>query len=330
MRLITKFFRGNIIENFHISYAVVVNDHGKVIFSAGDQNFPSYIRSAAKPFQAVAMLEAGIVDKCGLTNEELALLCSTHNGEVIHVDLLREMMRKVDITVDDLQCGVHPPIDRSSYEQLILQGKRPTTVHNACSGTHIGMIAMAKAMDVAIENYNLENHPIQKNIFEKIQTYSEMEKIPTAIDNCNSPTYFLPLKNLAIMYKKLIAEEDENLRKVVTAMALNPQHVAGRNRFDTEFIIATGGKGVSKTGDDGIGAIGLKGEDGKYYGAAVKSLSGNREVPAYVIIQILKHLKLIGETILTKLEKYENPVLKNHAGIEYGRVETEIVSETDS
>ena len=326
MRIITKYYRGNIIENFHIGYAVVLGENGEAIFNAGDPNYPTFIRSTAKPFQTAAMVEAGVVDKFGFTNEELAVMCSSHNGEVTHTDLVYGMLKKVSIGVDELQCGACPPLDRSSYEQLILQGKRPTAIHNPCSGKHVGMIAMAKAMDVSHENYHYENHPVQQRIFEKIKYYSEREKIPIAVDGCGVPTYFLPLRNLTLMYRKLISEEDEFLRVVATAMTLNPYHIAGRNRFDTDFITAMGGKGISKLGSDGVRALGLRGEDGKYYGIAIKVPSGKNEVSAYMAVMILKHLKLVGEGVLSKLDKYDNPKLKNYTGMECGRVETELVA----
>lgn len=326
MRIITKYYRGNIIENFHIGYAVVLGDNGEVVFSAGDSDYPTFIRSTAKPFQAAAMVEAGVVDKFGFTKEELAVICSSHNGEVVHTDLVYEMLKKVSVSVDELRCGVCPPLDRSSYEQLILQGKRPIAIHNPCSGKHVGMIAMAKALDVSYENYHYENHLVQQKIFEKIKYYSEKEKIPIAVDGCGVPTYFLPLRNLALMYRKLISEEDEFLRVVATAMTLNPYQIAGRNRFDTDFITAMGGKGISKVGNDGVRALGLRGEDGKYYGIAIKVPSGKNEVSAYMAVMILKHLKLVGESVISRLEKYDNPKLKNYAGVEYGRVETELVA----
>ncbi|MDD5230793.1 MAG: asparaginase, partial [Candidatus Marinimicrobia bacterium] len=176
MLLVSKFVRGSAVESFHIGYAVVVDENGGVLFSAGDPEYPIFIDAAAKPFQAIALLESGAMEKYNFSDEELALICATHNGEHYHIDLANSILKKLDLSIDNLHCGIHPPLDRQSYEQLAIQGRRPTALHNANSGSHAGMLAIAKVLKYELSNYTEINHPVQQKIFEKIKLYSGKER----------------------------------------------------------------------------------------------------------------------------------------------------------
>lgn len=325
MILVTKFYRGSIVESFHIGYAVAVDEKNNVIFSAGNPEYPVFIRSAAKPFQAVPVLESGAVEKFGLSDEEIAIMCGSHNGEVYHVETVSAILKKIGMGIDDLKCGVHPPLDRLSYEQLILKGRRPTALHNTCSGKHAGMLALSKALDAPTENYLDNDHPAQKMIFDKIKIYSGENKVPIAIDGCSAPTFFLPLKNIAIMYRKLMDDSDPLLQKIFHTMCLHPKLIGGRNSFDTDFISALGGKAISKFGAEGVRGISVQTQEGNSIGIAIKVLSGKKSASASMAIAIMKHLKLIDEESLEKLNEYYAPTVKNHADIVVGRIETEIV-----
>jgi len=324
MILVAKQYRGNIVENFHIGYAVAVNDKNEVIFSAGETEYPVFIQSAAAPFQTAVLLESGAVDKFKLTDEDIAICCSSHNGEVLQTETVAKLLKKVGMSVDDLQCGIHPPYDKTSYEQLILQGRRATALHNSCSGVQAGMLATAKALDVATGSYTGVEHPVQQRIFEKIKQISEKDKIPMETDNGNAPTFFMPLFNLALMYRKLAAGTDEALQKIFHVMSLHPKLLAGKGRFDTDFISSLHGKGVAKYGSEGVRGIGVRTENG-HTGIAIKVLSGNWKAVDSMSVAVLKHLKLLDEETLEKLEKYESPVLKNYAEKAIGRIETEII-----
>jgi len=324
MIFVSKQYRGNAVESFHIGYAVAVNDAGEIIFSAGETDYPVFIRSAGNPFQAVTMLESGAVEKYKLNDEDIAITCSSHNGETFQTEAVSQLLKKTGMSVDDLLCGIHPPFDRNSYEQMILQGRRATAIHNNCSGKHAGMLATSKALDVVSGNYTNIEHPVQQRIFEKIKLYSEIDKIPIEVDNCNSPTFFLPLSNLALMYRKLVEGADEHLQKIFHVMNLHPKHIAGKGRFDTDLMTVMHGKSVSKYGFEGIRGIGVRTESG-HVGIAIKVLSGSWKALDSVSVAVLKHLKMLDEETLEKLEKFEVPPLKSYSDKTIGRIETEIV-----
>jgi len=324
MILVAKQYRGDVVESFHLGYAVAVNDNNEIIFTAGESEYPVFIQAAAAPFQTVVLLESGAMDKFNLDDEDIAIASSSHNGEAYQAEAVTRLLRKAGLNLDALQCGIHPPLDHTSYEQLILQGRRPTVLHNSNSGVHAGILTAAKAMDIDINSYTNVEHPIQQRIFEKIKDYSEKEKIPMEVDNGNIPTYFMPLFNLAIMYRKLAAGTDESLQKIFHVMNLHPKLIAGKGRFDTDFITAMHGKAVSKYGFEGVRCIGIRTESG-HTGIAIKVLDGNWKAADSMAIAILKHLKMLDEETLDKLDKYETTALKSHSEKAIGKLETEIV-----
>jgi len=327
MLLVSKFIRGNAVESFHIGYAVIVDENGGVIFSAGDPEYPIFIDATAKPFQTIAMLESGAMEKFNFSDEEMALMCATHNGEHYHLDLVNSILKKLDLSIDNLLCGIHPPLDRQTYEQLAIQGRRPTALHNAHSGAHAGMLAIAKILKHDLSNYTEVNHPVQQLIFEKIKLYSGKDRIPVAVDNSNAPTYFMPIYNLAMMYKKLVEGSDDYLRRVFHSMSLHPKLIGGRSRFDTDFGVLMSGRGVSKIGLEGVRGIGLRNDENNPIGVAIKVLSGSWEACDSMAVAVLKHMHLIDDETAKKLDNYLNAVVKSYTDVEIGKLVTEVIVE---
>ena len=62
-------------------------------FSSGDPNYLTCIRSSLKPFQAAASIKAGAVDSVKFSDEEIALMCASHQGEQIHTDKVFSMLK---------------------------------------------------------------------------------------------------------------------------------------------------------------------------------------------------------------------------------------------
>ncbi|KAJ6083519.1 hypothetical protein N7467_007654 [Penicillium canescens] len=67
--------RGGVVENRHIIHVSVVDATGKLLFAIGDPGRMTLARSAAKPIQALAILETGVCDQFGFDDADLALIC---------------------------------------------------------------------------------------------------------------------------------------------------------------------------------------------------------------------------------------------------------------
>src|SRR2546430_4045181 len=136
--------RGGWVEAVHDVHVVVVDSAGTLVARAGDPELVTFWRSAAKPFQALPLIEDGAAERFGLTSEELALACASHSSEPKQVARVRELLGKIGCSERDLLCGPHPPLSDRVAQDYQTRGVRLTAVYSNCSGKHAGMLALAR------------------------------------------------------------------------------------------------------------------------------------------------------------------------------------------
>ena len=193
--------RGDFTESIHVAFAVVVDSEGQIIYSTGDPHYLTCIRSSLKPFQAAASVKIGAVDAAGFNEKELALMCASHKGEKIHVDTALSMIKKLELKIDDFECGSHYPSDTITRHKMIRENEVATALHNNCSGKHAGMLALAKYLEADTKGYINEQHPVQKTILEYVAKLSGESEMSTETDGCSAPTPFMTLKTIAIVFR---------------------------------------------------------------------------------------------------------------------------------
>src|SRR5687768_6241163 len=154
-------YRGNHAESFHSGSIAVVDSRGRLLACVGDPAIRTCLRSAAKPFQAMPLLEYGGVEEFDLRPEEIALTCASHGGEPFHVSTAAAILRKGEFDETDLLCGAHVPYDEKAAAELRSTGEAPSPLHNNCSGKHAGMLLAAQVMDVPTNRYIDPDHPVQ-------------------------------------------------------------------------------------------------------------------------------------------------------------------------
>ena len=81
--------RGPIVESVHYGDIAVVDHTGRLLAFAGDPYRVTYLRSAAKPLQALNVLLSGAADRFAFTDEELAIMCASHYGEDYHQKVIQ-------------------------------------------------------------------------------------------------------------------------------------------------------------------------------------------------------------------------------------------------
>ena len=140
VKRLANVYRGTHLESFHTGSIAVVDSHGRLLAFTGDPSLRTCLRSAAKPFQAIPLIEYGGAEEFDLTGEEIALTCASHGGEPIHVSTAAAMLRKGEFDETDLLCGAHVPYDEKAAAELRAAGEQPSPLHNNCSGKHAGML----------------------------------------------------------------------------------------------------------------------------------------------------------------------------------------------
>lgn len=324
MPILCRVMRGEFIESIHVAYAVVVDENGKIIFSTGDPYYLTCIRSSLKPFQAAASVHAGATAAADFSEAELALMCASHNGEEIHVKIAASMLKKLGYTQDQYECGNHPPYDKNSRLKLLREGRELSPFHNNCSGKHAGMLALAKHLRVDPRGYINPEHPVQQKIIQTVKKYSGSDSLFLATDGCSAPTPFMTLFTIATLFQKLVSGKISDLTRLYKAMTMNPYLIGGKDRFDTDFIAALGGRAVCKVGGDGMRGFGIRKQNGQALGIAVKILDGHQRASAPAALALLNHMGLLSDTENGDLEKYLEPVLKNLRQIEVGKIKVGI------
>lgn len=257
--------RGDIPESIHYGSIAIVDADGKLISSCGDPKAVAFLRSSAKPFQALPFVERGGVEYYGFTPRELSIVCASHEGSDLHVQTVQGIQRKIGVEETSLQCGVHMPGDPEAFKSVIVNNRQPTPNQNNCSGKHTGMLAHAKMRDLPLESYLDINHPIQQDI---LAAFSEMcqhpvHEIRLGTDGCSAPNFAIPLYNAALAMaricdpRELSAERASACRKITSAMTTHPEMVSAYGEFDEQLMRAGEGKIVCKRGAEGYQMIGL-------------------------------------------------------------------------
>ena len=175
------------------------------------------------------------------------------------------MQKKIGISEDMLQCGLHPPFDKETELRMITENTPLHHNRHNCSGKHTGMLAFAKMIGAPLENYLSPDHPVQQSI---LKTFSEMcgfpqNEIEMGVDGCSAPVFAVPLPHAARAYTRLCKPVglDENraasCRLITTAMSAHPFMVGGPKRFDTELMEYGKGTLVAKEGAEGYLAVGI-------------------------------------------------------------------------
>lgn len=328
--------RGSIVESTHFGAIAVVDSRGQLTHSLGDPQMVAFLRSSAKPFQALPFFEFGGPQQLGLDLRERALICASHEGSDEHVRVAEGIQAKAGIGEADLQCGVHMPGDASAYRALIARGEAPTPNRNNCSGKHSGMLAYCRLRRWPLETYLEMTHPLQQEILTALADLSgyDRDRVEIGIDGCSAPNFGLPLHHAALAFARLCDTEGMSetrraaARQIVEAMTTHPEMISGPNEFDCRLMQATAGRIVCKRGAEGFLAIGImpgvlgrgspgtgiafKVSDGDLLFRTIKIEPKNRVRPA-VALEILRQIGAIGQEELSALADFgpSLPVLNN-------------------
>ncbi|AFZ36581.1 asparaginase [Stanieria cyanosphaera PCC 7437] len=282
--------REGIVESVHQIEATVCDARGRVLLVAGNCETSTFIRSALKPFQALAVTTTGTLERYGLSDKDLAIICSSHQGTIEQSRQVFNVLWRADLDSSLLQCPIP-------------EGKSSPLQHN-CSGKHAGMLAVCHQRNWPVNNYLRRSSPIQQLILHKIAELLGMpgEELISARDDCGAPTYSMQLRQMASLYAKLASGSNLDLERIVRAMTYHPNMIAGEGAFDTELMRLSEGELVSKSGAEGIQCVGRVGEG---MGLAIKVADGSKRAKYAIAIHLLKQMGWISPTVAENLaEKF--------------------------
>jgi len=292
--------RGGIVDVVHRGSIVVVDLDGDILFAAGDPDKVAFMRSSAKPIQALPMLLSGAAERFFLEEQEIAIICGSHSGGPEQVRTVAGILKKLGLGVSDLACG---------------QG-----IKDNCSGKHAGMLALARHRGWPIENYFDPSHPVQREVTSVLSTLCGIDEddIVFGLDGCGLRTPAMPLKNMALGFARLanptaLPEEYRSPCELIArAMYAHPEMVGGLDfqRIGEMKFVAKGGA----LGCYCAGAIGER------LGFAMKTEDGSSTASANVFFEVMRSLNVATDEEVEKMREQSPPVVKNRKGETTGEI----------
>lgn len=250
---------------------MVVDASGQILYSWGDPDRLVHPRSAVKPLQALPLVETGAADAFELGERELALACSSHNGEPGHVEAVESWLDRIGCSHEDLECGVEA-------------SRGPTAARNNCSGKHVGFLTIARHLGIDPTGYIHPDHQVQQLVTTALAetTGENLDPSRAGVDGCGIPIHPVPLRALALAAARFASPEghwpDDRaaaVRRLGAAMIAHPWLVAGTDRLPTDLMAAAAGDVIAKDGAEGVQLAAFA---GRGVGIALKTLDGH--VPA--------------------------------------------------
>ena len=307
--------RGEMVENRHRGRIAVCDPAGRLLQAWGDVDEPVYPRSSIKTLQALPLVETGAADHFGLGAEELALACSSHSAEPMHVERVHAWLRRIGLDENALECGPHAPYDEAAAAQLIRAQIAPGRVHNNCSGKHTGMLTACCFLGEDTHGYIEAGHPSQQRWFDTLGEMADvdMRRLPASRDGCGIPVIAMPLRAIAIAFARVAAPDDlapargAALERIGGAIAANPLLIGGHGRLSSEIIAHTGRRILVKSGAAGVYTAALADQG---LGIALKIDDGDGEAAEIALLATLKRLGALHADELEALEsRCRRPIL---------------------
>lgn len=317
-------WRSGEVESVHLGHLALVDRAGTLLVSRGDPATAIWVRSAAKPFQALPLWLTGAAAAYGLGPESLAVTMASHSGEDVHRAAVRGILEPAGLDESLLGCGIHAPYHEPTAGALRSRGGAPDVLHCNCSGKHAGMLAVCQHMGWDLATYREPTHPLQLLIRDLIAELAGVSAagIAAGVDGCSAPVWRLPVLGLARAFARL--GDPTDLRPELAAaaqtatglMAAHPRLVAGEDRLDTDLIQAGAGRLIAKIGGEAVhgGADLVAG-----LGWGMKVGDGNRRAIAPALARAMAQA---GHPLPSDehLARHVRPEVKNNHGDVVGHV----------
>lgn len=251
-----ELWRGGMLESRHLGHAVICDPRG-IVEAWGDPEAVIFPRSSCKMLQALPLIESGAASAAGLSDAQLALACSSHNGAEIHTGMVSRWLSDLGMSEADLRCGAHMPYDPAANRALTCSDRQPCQIHNNCSGKHSGFLTLNRHLRGG-PDYVDPGHPVQRAARAAFEEVTGEPSPGFGIDGCSAPNFATTVHGLARAMAFFAAASgtgnarDRAAHRLTRAMAAFPELVAGEGRSCTDLMRAMGGRVTVKTGAEAV------------------------------------------------------------------------------
>ena len=293
--------RSGYVDLIHYGSVVVTDTSGEIVYSVGDPDRPAFLRSSAKPLQAITTAESGALEKFNISKKELAIMCASHAGQDIHVETVRSILGKIGLSEEALQCS------------------EKNAIRDNCSGKHAGILTLCRFHDFPVDSYIKPDHPAQVMIRKVMGEMCDVENVEYGIDGCGVPTFYLPLTKSALGFARLAnpdalpPKRKEAAMRIVEAMQTHPE-MTGEIRNGKTWPRQI----VAKAGALGMYCGGILGRD---RGIAVKIDDGNSTPCALAFTEVIRRLDVADRSELDAYDRLRSTAVTNRRGEVVGKME---------
>ena len=321
--VLAEVWRGDVLEAVVRGHVAAVDSENRLLAWCGDPDARTTLRSTVKPLQALAFVDGGAASFFGVSVEELAIACASHDGEPRHVETVRRLLARVDLDDSALSCGAHWPYSEAASRALAAAGEIAGPVHNNCSGKHAAMLCACVHSGWPVEGYAGYEHPLQRYIRRRMSDLAgiRLSDTPHGIDGCGLPTHGVPLRYLARMFASG-SSSGGGFQRCQEAMAAAPYMVGGAGRFDTLLLSWAGATLTAKSGGGAVWACVMR---GRAMAVAVKLEAGVGTSLPPVVMAVLRQLDVLPSSAMPDdLAALSEGVLHNWAGEAVGTTRVDV------
>ncbi|MGJ4843010.1 asparaginase [Leifsonia sp. Le1] len=276
--------RSGFIESRHVGSAIVLGPDGSVVRSLGAPSAPVFPRSSMKPFQAIAVMGAGVP----LEGAAAVLATASHGGTPAHLSVVRGLLAQAQLTEDALQCPNDWPLDFAARDDAIRAGDHKQPLFMNCSGKHAAMLLACMVNGWPTESYLDPQHPMQQQVRDVVERLTGDKVVATGIDGCGAPVFAMALSTLARGIQRIATASEgspfalyRNAATLKNAVLANGWAIDGPGRANTLVIDELGV--FAKLGAEGV--MVMAAPDGTT--VALKILDGSLRAASIVALSLL-------------------------------------------
>ncbi|MGJ8603079.1 MAG: asparaginase [Marivita sp.] len=318
---LAEVWRGPFQESHHVGHAVICDGTGQIVDAWGDATAVVLPRSSSKMIQALPLLASGAADGRGLTSEQLALACASHQGAPIHVTRVNRWLADLGLGDGALCCGPQVSRDTELKLEMIRAQDPPCRVHNNCSGKHAGFLTLAQHLGAG-PDYVTPDHPVQRACLDAFETVTGETSPGFGIDGCSAPNFATSMHGMAraMAWFATAGQRSDTMSsaaaRLVAAMHTHPELVAGEGRACTRLMRVAKEPVALKTGAEGyfIAILPNRG-----LGIAVKAADGATRAAECAIAALLVRLDVL-DPAHPEVKAFLNPLVHNWDGLVTGEI----------
>lgn len=251
MDVLVEVERSGLVESRHRGVLVHTGPDGSVDWAIGDPDTVIFPRSANKPVQALAMLEAGLL----LEGSELAIATSSHHGEVSHLEQVRGVLARAGLDESALQTPASWPDSPHEHARVIREGGGKAPILMDCSGKHAAMLLTCVLRGWSTHDYLAPEHPLQRQVTATFTRLTGAAPDVVGVDGCGAPLLATSLVRLARAVGTIATGESEPARRLVAAITAHPTLVSGTRAPERHFVEQLPGA-IAKTGAESTMVVG--------------------------------------------------------------------------